>query len=69
MLGWRGLECIKKYERTLDPRHRNMMALVVTCLTQSLLPIVLVGEGQKLEWLLFVLPLQGGAGPNHSLEI
>lgn len=45
MLGWRVMECIKKCERTLDPRHGNMMAPVVTCLTWSLLPIVLVGEG------------------------
>lgn len=35
----------QKCERTLGPRHGNMMAPVVTCLTRSLLPIVLVGEG------------------------
>lgn len=39
------MECVKKCERTLDPRHGNTMVPVVTCLTQSLLPIVLVGEG------------------------
>lgn len=75
--GWRGMGCITQCERTLDPGRGNKMTLVVTCLTQSLLPVALVdegsikaclilrGQGQKLGGSWFVLPLQGGAKPSH----
>lgn len=54
---------------------------VVTCLTQSLLPVALVdegsikaclllrGEGQKLRWLLFVLSLQRGVALSHFRDL
>lgn len=73
--GWRGVGCIKKRERTLDPVHGNKMAPAVTCSTQSLPPVALVGEWSIKTCLVLgvgvearvitVLPLQGGAGSRH----